>query len=164
MKLLILHRVPYSFIEYHRVIDHGIHDVVYVGSSAQLATVPPDLPCTRVERPGRAGLAEEVRTLFSPDDAFDRVISVSQYEMMEAAQIRRSLGIEGVSPEQVHIVNDKVAMKAAVAGCGLRVPDLFAAMRRSPLRPPMSLPGWEDGAQTTRWNRQQGCFRFRHLR
>ncbi len=57
-----------------------------------------------------------------PDDAFDRVISVSQYEMMEAAQIRRSLGIEGVSPEQVHIVNDKVAMKAAVAGCGLRVP------------------------------------------
>ncbi|WP_016884147.1 MULTISPECIES: acetyl-CoA carboxylase biotin carboxylase subunit family protein [unclassified Rhodococcus (in: high G+C Gram-positive bacteria)] len=122
MKLLILHRVPYSFIEYHRVIDHGIHDVVYVGSSAQLATVPPELPCTRVERPGRAGLAEEVRTLFSPDDAFGRVISVSQYEMMEAAQIRRSLGVEGVSPEQVHIVNDKVAMKAAVAGCGLRVP------------------------------------------
>ena len=110
MKLLILHRVPYSFIEYHRVIDHGIHDVVYVGSSAQLATVPPDLPCTRVERPGRAGLAEEVRTLFSPDDAFDRVISVSQYEMMEAAQIRRSLGVEGTSPEQVHIVYDKVAM------------------------------------------------------
>ena len=122
MKLLILHRVPYSFIEYHRVIDHGIHDVVYVGTSAQLATVPPDLPCTKVERPGRAGLAEEVRTLFSPDDSFDRVISVSQYEMMDAAQIRRSLGVEGVSPGQVHVVNDKVAMKAAVAGCGLRVP------------------------------------------
>ncbi|MFC9552925.1 acetyl-CoA carboxylase biotin carboxylase subunit family protein [Rhodococcus sp. NPDC056960] len=122
MKLLILHRVPYSFIEYHRVIDHEVHDVVYVGTSAQLATVPPDLPCKTVERPGRAGLAEEVRTLFSPGDSFDRVISVSQYEMMDAAQIRRSLGVEGISPEQVHIVNDKVAMKAAVAGCGLRVP------------------------------------------
>jgi hypothetical protein len=122
MKLLILHRVPYSFIEYHRVIDHGLHDVVYVGTSAQLATLPADLPCKRVERPGQAGLVEEVLTLFSPDDHIDRVISVSQYEAMEAAQIRRALGVEGEMPEQVHIVNDKVAMKAAVAAEGLRVP------------------------------------------
>jgi hypothetical protein len=122
MKLLILHRVPYSFIEYHRVIDHGLHDVVYVGTSAQLATLPSDLPCKRVERPGQAGLVEEVLTLFSPDDHIERVISVSQYEVMEAAQIRRGLGVVGEMPEQVHIVNDKVAMKAAVAAGGLRVP------------------------------------------
>ncbi len=122
MKLLILHRVPYSFIEYHRVIDHGLHDVVYVGTPAQLATIPSDLACSRLERPGQAGLVEEVLTLFSPDDHIDRVISVSQYEAMEAAQIRRALGVEGETPEQVHIVNDKVAMKAAVAAAGLRVP------------------------------------------
>jgi len=122
MKILVLHRVPYSFIEYHRVIDHGLHDVVYVGTNAQLATLPSDLCCKRVERPGQAGLVEEVLTLFSPDDHIDRVISVSQYEAMEAAQIRRGLGVEGEMPEQVHIVNDKVAMKAAVAAEGLRVP------------------------------------------
>jgi hypothetical protein len=122
MKILVLHRVPYSFIEYHRVIDHELHDVVYVGTNAQLATLPSDLSCTRVERPGQAGLVEEVLTLFSPDDHIDRVISVSQYEAMEAAQIRRGLGVEGEMPEQVHIVNDKVAMKAAVAAEGLRVP------------------------------------------
>ena len=122
MKLLILHRVPYSFIDYHRVIDHGLHEVVYVGTSAQLSTIPADLPCNRVERPGQAGLVEEVLARFAPDDHLDRVISLSQYEVVEAAQIRRGLGVAGDTPEQVHIVNDKVAMKAAVAARGLRVP------------------------------------------
>jgi hypothetical protein len=93
-----------------------------VGTSAQLSTIPSDLPCKGMERPGQAGLVEEVLTLFSPDDHIDRIISVSQYEVMEAAQIRRGLGVVGAMPEQVHIVNDKVAMKAAVAARGLRVP------------------------------------------
>jgi hypothetical protein len=122
MKHIILHRVPYAFIEYHRVIDHGLLDVVYVGTNAQLSTIPPDLACQRVERPGQAALVEEVLALFSPEDRFDRVISVSQYEAMEAAQIRHGLKVAGATPEQVRIVNDKVAMKAAVAVRGLRVP------------------------------------------
>ena len=129
-----------------------------------LRLFPSDLPCTRVERPGQAGLVEEVLALFSPDDHIDRVISVSQYEAMEAAQIRRGLGVEGEMPEQVHIVNDKVAMKAAVAAEGLRVPRFVGCYEALTSSSGMPLLGPEDGPQTRRWNRQQGRPRFFHLR
>ena len=43
MKLLVLHRVPYAKIDYHRGIDHTEHDVTYIGIDKALETIPRDL-------------------------------------------------------------------------------------------------------------------------
>jgi hypothetical protein len=126
LKILVLHRVPYPFIRYADHLDHTVHTVVYIGVEASMATLPEDLPCVRLVRPGVAELADEVLAQISPADfageRFDRVIAMSQYDAVGAAQVREALGVVGDRPAQLRVVNDKVAMKRAVAAAGLRVP------------------------------------------
>lgn len=123
MKILILHRVPYPRIEYARGIDHHRHDVTYFGKREILATLPADLPCRAIERPGTNSAFEEARDwLQAEPQSFDRVISLSEYELLDAAQLREWLGVPGASLEQVRLVRDKIVMKQAVQGAGLRVP------------------------------------------
>ncbi|MGW3465553.1 hypothetical protein ACWDE9_41050 [Streptomyces olivaceoviridis] len=69
MKILILHRVPYFKIEYHRGISHDRHDVTYFGTDQALATLPPHLRCERVSRPGLGSAFEEARVPSRPAPA-----------------------------------------------------------------------------------------------
>ncbi|WP_410539989.1 acetyl-CoA carboxylase biotin carboxylase subunit family protein [Streptomyces sp. KL2] len=123
MKILILHRVPYFKIEYHRGISHDRHEVTYFGTDRALATLPPGLRCERVSRPGVRSAFEEARDWLAerPRD-FDRVISVSEYELLDAARLREHLGVPGALVDQVTLARDKVLMKQAVGEAGLRVP------------------------------------------
>ncbi|WP_432127519.1 ATP-grasp domain-containing protein [Streptomyces sp. bgisy082] len=123
MKILVLHRVPYFKIEYHRGISHDRHDVTYFGTDQALATLPPGLRCDRVSRPGVRPVFEEAREWLThrPRD-FDRIISVSEYELLDAAMLREHLGVPGAPPAQVVLARDKVLMKRAVQEAGLRVP------------------------------------------
>ncbi|MFF9162065.1 acetyl-CoA carboxylase biotin carboxylase subunit family protein [Streptomyces longwoodensis] len=123
MKILVLHRVPYFKIEYHRGISHDRHDVTYFGTDEALATLPPHLRCERVSRQGLRTAFEEARDwLAHRPRHFDRVISVSEYELLDAALLREHLGVPGAPADQVALARDKVLMKQAVEGAGLRVP------------------------------------------
>ncbi|MFI2077391.1 acetyl-CoA carboxylase biotin carboxylase subunit family protein [Streptomyces triculaminicus] len=123
MKILILHRVPYFKIEYHRGISHDRHEVTYFGTDRALATLPPDLRCERVSRPGERPAFEEARDwLAERPRAFDRIISASEYELLDAARLREHLGVPGAALDQVALARDKVLMKRAVEEAGLRVP------------------------------------------
>ncbi|MFJ7152511.1 acetyl-CoA carboxylase biotin carboxylase subunit family protein [Streptomyces sp. NPDC100445] len=123
MKILILHRVPYFKIEYHRGISHDLHEVTYFGTDRALATLPPGLRCERVSRPGTRPAFEEARDWLArrPRD-FDRIISMSEYELLDAARLRGHLGVPGPPVDQADLARDKVLMKRAVAEAGLRVP------------------------------------------
>ncbi|GGU37875.1 ATP-grasp domain-containing protein [Streptomyces lavendofoliae] len=123
MKILILHRVPYFKIEYHRGISHDDHEVTYLGTDRALATLPPGLRCERVSRPGIRTAFEEARDwLARRPRHFDRVISASEYELLDAARLREHLGVPGAPVDQVALARDKVLMKRAVERAGLRVP------------------------------------------
>jgi hypothetical protein len=122
MNILILQRVPFQFIKYDEILDHDLHDVVYVGKSDQLETVPPGLRCTKVVRPGVRSVADEVIDLFRQGPRFDRVVSMSQYEALEAARVREALGVAGQTCADVLRADHKVEMKRAVLGKGLRAP------------------------------------------
>lgn len=123
MNILVLHRVPYPRIEYARGIDHDRHDVTYFGVPELLATLPAGLRCERVERPGRAGTFEEAQAwLTRTPRQFDRVIALSEYDLLDAARLRAWLVTPGPTYEEVRLVRDKVAMKEAVGRAGLRVP------------------------------------------
>jgi hypothetical protein len=132
MKILILHRIPYYKVEYHRGIDHERHDVTYVGTKQSLSDIPLWLRAKRLVRAGIGNASDEVMMLLKgngPRDAiqagepvFDRVISLSEYELLEAAKIREALGIEGPRHNEVLKVRDKILMKQAVEASGIRVP------------------------------------------
>ncbi|AJY38850.1 ATP-grasp domain-containing protein [Burkholderia humptydooensis] len=139
MNLLILHRVPYPRIEYARGIDHDAHFVTYFGTRALLDTLPPGLRHEVVERPGHAGTFDEARAWLQREDRrFDRIIAMSEYDLLDAARLREWLGVPGATVGDVTLVRDKVEMKEAVRRAGLRVPR-FASVAEL-LRAPAALP------------------------
>jgi hypothetical protein len=127
MDILILHRVPYARIDYGRGIDHDSCNVTYFGKREALATLPPGLRCKAVERAGTASAHEEARTWLTAQPlSFDSIISLSEYELLDAARLRAWLGVPGPSPEQVSVVRNKLLMKDAVERAGVRVPRFLA--------------------------------------
>ncbi|MCD4498882.1 ATP-grasp domain-containing protein [Chromobacterium vaccinii] len=123
MNILILHRIPYQKINYHLGIDHDRHNVTYIGTAKQLANLPEGLRCARLERPGLKDTASEVLAILSDLKLhFDRVISLSEYELLDAAKVREALGVPGASIDEVMAVRDKLIMKHRAAAAGLRVP------------------------------------------
>ncbi|SAK99990.1 ATP-grasp domain-containing protein [Caballeronia ptereochthonis] len=127
MKILILHRIPYPKIDYHRGIDHELHEVTYFGTKNALATLPSGLRCQAIERAGSASALEEAKQWLSTNPRhFDRIISLSEYELLDAAYLREWLALPGAAVEQVRLARDKILMKEAVSRVGIRVPHFLS--------------------------------------
>lgn len=123
MNILILHSTRYDVIAYDRAIDHGSHNVFYIGVKNKLEEIPSGLRCTRIEREGRESLYREVEeTISRLEIAFDFLICVTEYELMDAARLRRRFNIPGPLPEQAEKVRNKAVMKRCVAEHGIRIP------------------------------------------
>jgi hypothetical protein len=137
VRILIFHRIPFQEIHYDRVIDHALHDVIYVGTRRALADIPAELRCIRLERPGRAPVWEEALEATAELPPPDRVVSLSELELLDAAKVREALGVPGPRPDAVRVVRDKVRMKEAVRAGGLRAPRFApcAAVLEAPSAP-----------------------------
>ncbi len=127
MNVLILHRIDFAKIRYDTGIAHERNDVTYVGLAEKLKTVPSALRCTRLAREdlGDDRVAEAVLAAVATlpgAPRFDRVFSLSEYELLAAAQVRERLSVPGPSVEEAALVRDKLAMKVAVAQAGIAVP------------------------------------------
>ncbi|EKD91982.1 MAG: hypothetical protein ACD_29C00266G0004 [uncultured bacterium] len=136
MKILILHRIPYQKIDYHRGIDHQKHDVTYIGIAESMCSIPNTLRCEMMTRPGIEKTEIEVqRFLQQTKKQFDRIISLSEYELLAAAQLREWFNVEGSRPQQVEKVRDKLIMKKAMENYGIKTPlfmSLVEFMRTNP--------------------------------
>ncbi|GAA3753364.1 ATP-grasp domain-containing protein [Salinactinospora qingdaonensis] len=122
MHILVLHRVPDSFVHYAENIDHDEHSVTYVSVGERMATLPADVPARRIERPGTGDTAAEVLDAVRGLPKPDRVIALSEYDLLPAARVREALGVPGDHEKDVLPARDKVVMKSAVARAGLRAP------------------------------------------
>jgi biotin carboxylase len=143
MRILVMHRVPDSFVHYAENLDHEQHDVTYVSASDRLGTLPRDVSACFLERPGTGDTAAEVVEAVTGLPTPDLVIALSEYDLLPAARVREALGAPGPRERDVLPTRDKVVMKSAVAVAGLRTP------RFVPL--PDALAG---GAQTVPWKEQ----------
>jgi biotin carboxylase len=123
MRILVLHRIPFHKVRYDRGIDHQRHEVVYVGTAAALKTIPAELRAIRIERPGTGRVADEVVVAaLASGERYDRVISLSEYELLDAAEVRERLGVSGPSVADVTVVRNKVVMKERVVAAGIAAP------------------------------------------
>lgn len=127
MKILVIHQVPYRKISYHRGIDHELHDVTYIGRPASLREIPGDLRCTRIPLGEGEELVAGVTARVHPRDGYEKVLSLSEFGILEAVGIRRHLGLPGPSAARIELVRDKVRMKEALAGSGIRHPRFVSA-------------------------------------
>jgi hypothetical protein len=130
MNILILHKRAYDRMQYDRAIDHDAHRVTYVGTETTLRSLPADLPCERIARPGTRSLYEEVLEILGANaPRFDRIVSFSELELLDAARLRETLGVPGPRYDEVLRVRDKIRMKEAVQAGGVRVPAHMHAAR-----------------------------------
>lgn len=133
MNILILHKRAYDRMQYGKAVDHGAHRVIYIGSEASLRSIPADLPCERIARPGIAPLVDEVLAIFEAMGTnaprLDLIVSFSELELLDAALLREALGAPGSRHDDVLRVRDKIRMKEAVQRAGLRVPAHVPAVR-----------------------------------
>ncbi|MEX3960368.1 acetyl-CoA carboxylase biotin carboxylase subunit family protein [Trinickia sp. EG282A] len=137
-RIVVLNRWSDDFAAYHRYIDHTAHDVAYVctpnGAAAlaapRIAHVEhvPDFVDERA-------LHEAVLACSAALGGIDRLIALSEFDLMAAARLRNAFGIFGDRPFTVVRFRDKAVMKRAVAAADLRVPR-FVAMKDVVFRDP----------------------------
>ncbi|MGW7612375.1 ATP-grasp domain-containing protein [Streptomyces sp. NPDC054766] len=122
MHILVMHRIPDSFVHFAETIDHTAHEVTYVSAPDRLATLPEGVPARRIERPGTGDTAAEVLAAVAGLPKPDLVVTLSEYDLLAAAEVREALGVAGPKVADVMPARDKLVMKAAVAAAGLRTP------------------------------------------
>ncbi|MDX1901783.1 MAG: ATP-grasp domain-containing protein [Gammaproteobacteria bacterium] len=123
MNILILHRIPYYKIEYHRGIDHSRHNVFYIGTKENLNNIPSHVFCKKIIRSGIHDVVREVSGYLRLSAVkFDKIISMSEYELLAAAQLRELFHIDGPLVSDVELVRNKLLMKKSMAEHGIRVP------------------------------------------
>jgi biotin carboxylase len=122
VRILVLHRRPDDLIHYRDSIDHEAHEVIYVSAPDRLSTLPKNVRCQVLERPGVGDTATEVLAAIADVPKPDMVLAVSEFDMIAAGEVREALSVPGPKVSDALLVRDKVAMKSAVAAAGVRVP------------------------------------------
>jgi len=131
-RVVILNSWDDAFAEYHRYIDHARHRVGYVtveeglgrldtASAAALEVVSEIAAGSELNR-AVARVAESM-------GGIDRIVALSEFDLLVGAALRDRLGIPGPGVDAVTRFTDKTAMKAAVRAAGLTAPAWCAADR-----------------------------------
>jgi hypothetical protein len=118
MRILILHKVPFSYIKYDEIIDHNKYDVVYFGKNDRLNDIPKNIPCKKIILPENQTFLEEVKNSCEKFMEIDSVVSASQYELKNASLIRDIFNA-------FEDVDNKVKMKNKILKSNLTVPRFF---------------------------------------
>jgi hypothetical protein len=132
--LIILNRWDDDFAKYHEYIDQTRHRVAYITTAAGRKAVREDLAAGIYEVPSLDDGAR-VRTaghaIQTVLGRVDRIIALSEFDLVQAALLRRELGVPGVDPDQVQLYRNKVAMKRRVQRAGLPTPRVAVCGQRA---------------------------------
>jgi hypothetical protein len=124
-RCVVMNRWSDDFAAYHRYIDHDAHDVAYLctpeGAKALEAT-----RIVHVEIVRDFNDADKLRSALEVCRArlggVDRLIALSEFDILAAAQLREIFDIPGDWPATAARFRDKTVMKRAVASAGVRTP------------------------------------------
>ena len=127
MAILILNRLPLDAVGYAEVLSDATGPLVLL--SAAEDTDPATLQAhghefAHVELLAfeRDGLVEERAEALHARSPFDRIVAVSEDDLLLAGALRARLGVEGQSLESARAFRDKLAMKDAARLGGIAVP------------------------------------------
>lgn len=123
MRILVLHSLPNRHVRYGEHIDHDIHEVCYLTTSAGVDTLPRGVRRTVIVRSHE--LDHEASILAAVGELGhvpERVIAFAEFDIVPAAKIRARFGLPGPGVAQAIAFRDKIAMKELVRSAGLRAP------------------------------------------
>lgn len=124
MKVLILNRIGLQHIHWSRILDGDrrfmISDENAVSDVATAKQMFERLEC--VEHYERSGRVEQLAIAMHREIGFDRIIAVSEFDLLRAGKLRDLLHIEGQTYESALAFRDKLRMKELARAAGLAVP------------------------------------------
>jgi len=126
VRILVLHGWSDELVHYRDSIDHEAHEVTYVSAPDRRSTLPKNVRCQVLERPGVGDTVTEVLAAITDLPKPDMVLALSEFDMIAAGQLREALNVPGPKLSDALLVRDKVVMKSAVAEAGVRVPRFLA--------------------------------------
>lgn len=124
--IVILNRWDDDFSEYHRYIDHTKHKVAYISTKAGSVRLPREL-AVAIDvldelAPGEELQAALLRSKVALGGQVDRLLCLSEFDLLTGAWARECLGVEGYHMKQALRFRDKTEMKGAILKSGLRAP------------------------------------------
>jgi biotin carboxylase len=127
--MVILHRWQDRYALYEDYVDHRRHAVTYVTTEVGRAGVPAAaadvvvVPATDDLAAARSAVA----ALSARHGAPRTVVALKEDDLPIAARLRRQWRCPGMTPEQVVLFTDKLAMSRAVSRAGVPAPAFAAA-------------------------------------
>ncbi|MGF6979787.1 hypothetical protein QFZ94_008304 [Paraburkholderia sp. JPY465] len=122
---VVMNRWSDDFAAYHRYIDHDAHDVAYLCTPEGAKA----LEATRISHIEILPDFNDIHRLRVAFDAcrtrlngVDRLIALSEFDLLAAAQLRETFDVPGDRPATAARFRDKTVMKRVVSAAGLRVP------------------------------------------
>ncbi|WP_035804914.1 ATP-grasp domain-containing protein [Kitasatospora mediocidica] len=127
--VIVMNRWKDHYADYARYIDHTRCTVSYVTSPAGRASVPEGAAeiVTLENIEDLAQLRAAVLGLAERHGRPDRLITLKEEDLENAALLRTELGLPGQRPQEVPVFRDKVVMVGRIAAAGLPAP-AFAAV------------------------------------
>lgn len=121
MNILILHKLPFNKAKYDISIDHLQHVVYYLVTQANTNEIPSELRSIKIMRDKGMSIVDTIIAYVSKHNVkFDQIISLSEYEIMDAALLRDMLGINGATGNEILRVRNKHVMKQAIVEADIK--------------------------------------------
>lgn len=125
MNIVILNRWNDEFSCYSNYIDHAVHSVVYISTADNVVNLVNSGAKKIVlvdDVTEFSGLVEALEQAVDTLGRVDRLVALSEFDLINAAKLRAHFDIQGDLPEQVARFRDKVVMKKTVLAAGLNAP------------------------------------------
>lgn len=125
---LIINRWDDEFAGYHRFVDTSQIRLCYITTKAGLPWLDRDNACaiSVLDDLNYADVLGAATAMSEQHGQFDRIVGLSEYDLLTAARLREVFAVPGDRPEFVSRFKDKVVMKQAVAAASIRTPRFIA--------------------------------------
>lgn len=143
--IIVMNRWKDRYARYDDYVDHASHTVTYVTSPLGRGAVPDgaaetvtldDIENLDDLRAAVLGLAERHGTP-------ERLITLKEEDLENAAALRTELGLPGMRPDEARTFRDKVVMCGRIAAAGLPVPAFTAVSSREDVTAFAERHGWD---------------------
>lgn len=119
MNILILHKVPFYKARYDLSIDHNTHNVYYLISN-NFDDLPNNIKTNKIINNDKSVLDCISKYIKDNKIIFDRVIALSEYQILDGALIREKFNIFGPKPQQISKSRIKSIMKSAILDSNIK--------------------------------------------
>ncbi|MEU7633230.1 hypothetical protein AB0C34_25165 [Nocardia sp. NPDC049220] len=139
--ITILHRVRGVDVSFASHIDHSAYSVSYICTEHTRKYVPDSAAMVVVLDDFSAApvVAREFRDTFGTPE---RIVGLSEYDLLTAARLREEFDVTGDRPDHVHRFRDKLPMGESIAAAGIPIPAFAAAPDQESVRQFAQLHGF----------------------